>query len=189
VFEYTYDKGECWYNNGNETSIMFRINLGGTTFMVTGDSEIVNCTQVGTRYRDALESDILQTPHHGLNGPELGFYEYVDPKIVLWSIDEFRVANDDRCNGKGSGTSLDGGYMIVNGSALSAAYGVSAGTSGSYYANGWLQTSNWTRSDGSSGARRICGVSLTEHTTIECLIPTGFVPKDPVIVTPMIPLW
>ena len=175
-----YSKGEMAFENGNETSLMFRITLGETTFMVTGDSEVENCTQAGTRYQTALRSDILQTPHHGLNGPELGFYEYVDPKIVLWSIDEHRVAEDARCLGKKwSSTVGDGYWYPSNGNAYAKSYGKGS----DYYANGWLQTSNWTRGS-SSGKREIYGVSALRHTKIFCSYPEDF----GIIVTPMMPL-
>jgi len=180
-----YTQGQMAFENGNETSLMYRITLGDTKFMVTGDSEIENCTLVGTRYQNALESDILQTPHHGLNGPELGFYEYVDPKIVLWSVDEHRVAVDSRCNGYKASGGLGSGYLhYCSTTKYIKGYGPSAtNTNSSYYANGWLKTSSWTRSDGSSGAREIYGVSATKHTSIQCSYPDDFV-----IVTPPMPL-
>lgn len=189
-----YSKGYCWFANGNETSIMFRITVGGTSFMVTGDSEDEICTQVGTRYRDTLESDILQTPHHGGNGPELGFYEYVDPKIVLWSIDEFRFENNAICNGYRAleANKIAEGYLYTYTSSTTKAtkgYGPGNSNGENYYANWWLKTSNWTRSDGTSGARDIYAVSSTNHTKIECSIPAGFKWYDPVIETPLIPLW
>ncbi len=173
-----YSKGQMAFENGNETSLMYRITVGDTKFMVTGDSEIENCTLAGTRYQNALESDILQTPHHGLNGPELGFYEYVDPKIVLWSIDEHRMAVDARCLGyKNGSTGLGSGYLYYCGTTkYSKGYGPNALlTNSSYYANGWLQTSSWTRSDGTSGKRTLYGVSATKHTQIFCSYPNDFV--------------
>jgi hypothetical protein len=174
-----YEKGFRMFENGNETSIMFRITVGDKSFMVTGDSEIENCTQVGVRYQTALKSDILQTPHHGLNGPELGFYEYVDPDIVLWSIDEHRVKEDARCLGyywsSPSGV-VGGGYWYKsNGTAYKdGVYGPAFGTDGSYCANKWLQ----------KNASEIYGVSATKPTQIFCAIPRDFV-----IETPTVPLW
>jgi len=186
-----YEKGYCWFANGNETSIMFRITLGDTTFMVTGDSEDENCTQVGTRYQNALESDILQTPHHGGNGPELGYYEYVDPKIVLWSNDEFRYENNAICNGYKAldANKVADGYLYTYTSSTAKAekgYGPGNTNGENHYANGWLKTSEWTRGN-ESGARDIYAVSATEHTKIECSIPDGFRPVDEPIDTPIIP--
>jgi hypothetical protein len=172
-----YEKGSRMFENGNETSLMFRITVGDKSFMVTGDSEIENCTQASVRYKYALKSDILQTPHHGLNGPELGFYEYIDPEIVLWSVDEHRVAEDARCLGyywNSSGVFGDGYWYKSNGTAYNRAYGP---TAGSYGANGWLQ-------DKTVRVREIYGVSSTKHTQIFCAIPRDFV-----IETPTVPLW
>ena len=135
-YEKSYSQGECYFKDGNQTSISFRITLGDTTFMVTGDSELENCMQMSTRYQDALQSDILQTPHHGLSGPELGFYEYVDPQTVFWTIDEFRLANDARCDGyTGTKDEKLGDYIRhPDKSRVSEEYGVN------YYANYWLKT-------------------------------------------------
>jgi beta-lactamase superfamily II metal-dependent hydrolase len=73
----------------NNTCIVFRVTIGGTSFMVLGDAYPTTCQFMADAYGDALQSDILQVSHHGYNGAVIDLYQDIDPKICLWPCDEF----------------------------------------------------------------------------------------------------
>ena len=154
---------------GNHTSCAIRITVCDTSFLVLGDVENTLCAQMATNYKDALKSDIMQTTHHGVNGGELSFYQYVDPQTVLWTIDEFRFENDARCLGVTAGTEATdtasfGKYIPVGGDKENSSYNF----------NYWLRN---------NGSRTHIPVSTTRDTRIFCMDP-----DDLVIVLPSMPL-
>jgi len=72
----------------NETSAVFKMTFeGGYSFLVTGDMYPVNCNWLLTSYTEALQADIVQTPHHGRDGATAEFYDALleSMKILLWS--------------------------------------------------------------------------------------------------------
>ncbi len=120
--EFLYSQEDYWpqkFETANDTSSTWRMNFSdGHNFLVLGDSEKGMCSQMSVIYGDYLESDILQLSHHGLNGATLGLYQYIDPKICFWAIDEKRFLNDPKCLGTHSA---------------------------SYDYNLWLRSTQWTR--------------------------------------------
>lgn len=124
---------EATFPWGNQTSSAFRITLNGTSLMVLGDCEADICEQMANRYKDALESDVLQTSHHGYNGANAPFYQYIDPKICLWPTNQLRFDNDERCIGSSTASSTSQSSFM--------------------YANWWLRNTEWTRADGTHGSR------------------------------------
>ena len=42
-----------------------------------------------------LQSDIVQLAHHGLNGAELELYELIGGKVLLWSLRDKLVKNNN----------------------------------------------------------------------------------------------
>ncbi len=151
---------------GNHTCNTVRITLGDTTFLVLGDTEKTLCAQMATNYGSAVQSDIMQATHHGANGGELTFYQYVDPKIVFWPMDEYRFENDGRCLGIYRTQDEEGAYTVKVNEAVWE----------SYRFNYWLRTEDptWNRSDGTSGTRKHYAVSTTQMTRIYCSYPTDF---------------
>lgn len=115
--------------DGNDASVVIRITIANTTFMVLGDAYPTTGDFMRDAYGEALESDVLQMAHHGFNGAvqSNGFYELIDPKVCLWPCDEFRFQTDSRNIGTNS-----------KGSA--------------YYMNWWLRNEPWTRG-GKTGER------------------------------------
>lgn len=85
----------------NETSLVFRMTLGGKTCMFLGDLD--QCAFMRDVWGSEVKSDILQVAHHGYNGGDLKLYQNIDPEICLWSSDEWRFLNDPRCLGTQSG--------------------------------------------------------------------------------------
>ena len=85
----------------NETSLVFRMTLGGKTCMFLGDLD--QCAFMRDVWGSEVKSDILQVAHHGYNGGDLKLYQNIDPEICLWASDEWRFLNDPRCLGIQSG--------------------------------------------------------------------------------------
>jgi glyoxylase-like metal-dependent hydrolase (beta-lactamase superfamily II) len=110
--------------DGNDICAVYRIMLGGTTFMVLGDAYPTTTEFMRDAYGDALESDILQLAHHGFEGSGMvaDFYALVDPKICLWPCDEFRFQTDHRTIG-------------------------SSNSNSTFYMNWWLRNKPWTRAN------------------------------------------
>ena len=72
--------------DGNEFSLIFRIEGAKKTVMVTGDAYPRTAARVALRFWDDLKSDICQLSHHGLNGADASFYACVDARTVLIPI-------------------------------------------------------------------------------------------------------
>ena len=85
----------------NETSLVFRVTLGGRTCMFLGDLD--TCAFMRDVWGTVVKSDILQLAHHGYNGGDLALYKNIDPEICFWAGDEWRFLHDKRCLGTQSG--------------------------------------------------------------------------------------
>lgn len=90
----------------NNASVVIRITLAKTSFMVLGDAYPTTGDFMRDAYGEALQSDILQMAHHGFNGAVSSdkFYDKIDPKICLWPCDEFRFQTDIRTLGANGNT-------------------------------------------------------------------------------------
>lgn len=70
---------------GNNSSIVYKITVGGKTLLATGDLPYEAAEQLmQDRGLEALKSDILQMPHHGQHGGSEAFFRAVNPDYVLW---------------------------------------------------------------------------------------------------------
>lgn len=112
--------------DANDASVVIRITLANTSFMVLGDAYPTTSEFMRDAYGDALQSDVLQMSHHGFEGSAMtaDFYTCIDPKICLWPCDEFRFQNDPR----------------------------NTGSHGLFKMNWWLRNEPWTRGN-DSGTR------------------------------------
>ena len=70
----------------NEHSVIFRMDLGGTSVMFTGDAQVNagNKTLAEWESTGLLDCDICKLSHHGQDGLDRNFYEAVSPEICLW---------------------------------------------------------------------------------------------------------
>ena len=72
--------------DGNATSLIFRMTLGGQTVLWTGDAGCSHA-RLAERYGEGLRSDILQVPHHGFQcgtaEGEIAAYELIQPDVCL----------------------------------------------------------------------------------------------------------
>jgi hypothetical protein len=70
----------------------------GKSFLVLGDSEQQNCNFMAAVYDEALDCDMVQASHHGLNGGTSALYQKITPSIVFWPIDTRRGSSIDGSN-------------------------------------------------------------------------------------------
>lgn len=72
----------------NNSSTVYKITLGGKTFLVAGDLEEPGQKVCNQQAGNLLDADFLQITHHGHNG-QIEFYQYIvnnelEDTIVLW---------------------------------------------------------------------------------------------------------
>ena len=70
----------------------------GKSFLVLGDSEQQNCNFMAAVYDEALDCDMVQASHHGLNGGTSALYQKITPSIVFWPIDTGRGSSIEGSN-------------------------------------------------------------------------------------------
>lgn len=69
----------------NNSSLVFRMGLGGKSILFTGDCEECAGEKIrNTQKAELLKSNICKMAHHGQNGCNKEFYEAVSPEICLW---------------------------------------------------------------------------------------------------------
>ena len=80
---YTFDPA---FANCNESSMIFRMDLGGKSALFTGDAGVNAGKKVlsNPEYAALLDCDIVKMAHHGQDGVDRDFYEAVKPTICLW---------------------------------------------------------------------------------------------------------
>ena len=83
----------------NSTSIIFKVKFPKREVLFTGDFDVYAQADFLDRYDPArLRCDILQMPHHGQNGVDRTFYEFVMPKICLYCAPQWLWENNHyRC--------------------------------------------------------------------------------------------
>lgn len=68
----------------NETSLVFRLRLGGQTILITADAELRAVSLLNALYGSNLKSDVFQINHHGYSDIPETFFENVNASIALW---------------------------------------------------------------------------------------------------------
>lgn len=152
------------FTSANEACICFRMTIGGQTIMMLGDSGWTILERMANNYGSACESDILQISHHGSNGGNYPFYALVDPKICLWAVHDEGFETGEYQLGNKNGTQTGNSYL---------------------YANWWVRNTEWTRADGTHGARDHYCTAWDEHR----FIPLGSYDSEGLpVITPSMPL-
>ena len=85
VVEILYTHEDYWpqpIRSANDCNTNYRITIDGSSLLSLGDSD-GGGAEMTKMYGDALESDMVQASHHGLNGP-LEMYLAMDAKVVFW---------------------------------------------------------------------------------------------------------
>jgi hypothetical protein len=73
--------------SGNDTSMVFRLDIAGKKVMITGDAqEYQSAVITSTIDQSILKSDIVQMSHHGYEGCSETFYSMVDAATVMWPM-------------------------------------------------------------------------------------------------------
>ena len=80
---YTFDPA---FEIVNDSSLIFRMDLGGKSIMFTGDAYVFSGNKVlaNPEYKELLDCDICKMSHHGQAGVTKEFYQAVNPEICLW---------------------------------------------------------------------------------------------------------
>lgn len=70
----------------NEHSVIFRMDLGGTSVVFTGDAQVNAGNRAIADWADSglLDCDYCKMAHHGQDGVGKNFYEAVSPEVCLW---------------------------------------------------------------------------------------------------------
>lgn len=74
----------------NANSCVLRISDGKYSVLLTGDLESIQELNLVKHYGNALDSDILQTPHHGSKSSStISFIQAVNPQATLTSVSRY----------------------------------------------------------------------------------------------------
>ena len=94
------------FNNCNNQSLVFRMELGQTSVLFTADCEAPAGSKVLRLWKDSglLDCDICTMAHHGQGGVDKAFYEAVMPRICLWPTPSWLWTN---CGGSGPFKTLE----------------------------------------------------------------------------------
>lgn len=88
--------------DSNNTSLACRITFEGQTILLPGDAQRSVVSLLVENYGEALKSDFVQAPHHGLSGGSKAFYALVDPSYVFFATAqdkyEERIKSDYAAN-------------------------------------------------------------------------------------------
>ncbi len=71
----------------NNSSIVSKITLADTVFLLPGDICDVPSEMLCRMYGDYLKSDLVQVAHHGYNGATEEFYRLVKPRVAFWPVE------------------------------------------------------------------------------------------------------
>ena len=74
-------------DNGNDTTTVFKVEVGGQSIMFLGDAYFNESTTMFKQIDAAvMKSDIVQISHHGYEGCSRALYEVIDAHTVLWPM-------------------------------------------------------------------------------------------------------
>jgi len=93
-------------NRANNSSLIFRMELGGKSVMFTGDAGVEAGEKALRIYGGSglLKCDMCQMAHHGQNGCDRPFYEAVSPDVCIWATPSWVWSN---VNGTGNLKTLE----------------------------------------------------------------------------------
>ncbi|MBI2429655.1 MAG: DNA internalization-related competence protein ComEC/Rec2 [Ignavibacteriales bacterium] len=78
------------YSDVNESSVVFKMHYGVTSFLFMGDAEIESEEQIVHVYHDFLDSDVLKAGHHGSSTSSTEqLVTYSNPEHVVVSVARF----------------------------------------------------------------------------------------------------
>ena len=85
------------FTDFNDSSVVTRITVDGTSFMMLGDAYKNASDILCDLYGEALKSDVCQIAHHGWGGCSIELYDFVDPEFYMMPFSEkaFRAILDE----------------------------------------------------------------------------------------------
>ncbi len=73
--------------NGNDTTTVFKVELGGQSIMFLGDAYYKESAVMSSQIdASVLKSDIVQVSHHGYEGCSETLYRIINAPVVLWPM-------------------------------------------------------------------------------------------------------
>jgi beta-lactamase superfamily II metal-dependent hydrolase len=88
------DWGDEDMDNGNNHSLVIRVDFGKTSFLFPGDLEGAGISDLMSRYAGTtmLDADVLEVSHHGAaNGTTAAFLAAVSPQIAVISMGPYTI--------------------------------------------------------------------------------------------------
>ncbi len=83
-------------NFGNNTSIVYQVQVNNSTFLILGDCGEELSEYLLTNYADKIKDNtIVQMAHHGQRGGTQELYEWINPKICLWPLTDWIYTNNN----------------------------------------------------------------------------------------------
>lgn len=78
------------YADVNESSVVFKLQYGATSFLFMGDAEIESEEHISRTYQEFLDSDVVKAGHHGSSTSSTeGLIRYATPDYVVVSVARF----------------------------------------------------------------------------------------------------
>ena len=75
------------FNSGNDTSTVFKIEIGGQSIVFLGDAEYGESDRMTFLPDDAVKADIMQYAHHGYDKQARSdLYQKINPTVILWPM-------------------------------------------------------------------------------------------------------
>lgn len=103
-------------DDGNETSMIFRVSVAGQSIFFPGDAYEGPCEYV-VKYLDSdIKSDFCQMAHHGLNGGNSRLYRLIQPKYLLVPVSRagFREITEGKYKDDDIGDNSRAAYSLVD---------------------------------------------------------------------------
>jgi hypothetical protein len=79
----------------NNTSVVYKITLGGKVILILGDCGVEAGKRILSRFgAEGVKCDVCQMSHHGQNGCDRAFYEAARPEVCIWCAPDWLWDND-----------------------------------------------------------------------------------------------
>ena len=78
----------------NESSVIYRLTIGGQRVMFLGDAYQVAGSRLKKAWSHDLTADVVQMAHHGSQGVQFALYKLIQPKACLWPTPQWLWDND-----------------------------------------------------------------------------------------------
>lgn len=76
------------FTDANDSSVVSRITVDGTTFLMLGDTGKIGAESLVAMYGDALKSDVCQVAHHGYSYAPATLYNRINADIYMLPTSE-----------------------------------------------------------------------------------------------------